>query len=142
MQRYVLDVLGRDHQHVEARSPYVASPCWVTVEAMAAELAGGPPTRAQVESVRRATRTLERRGLAVVRCQHQPHRFRWSEGWRPGVNNPRTAAHLPLSVGSVSNGRDSQHLADLERSIAGALGRRYAGPAEGPQVVVSVAAVK
>lgn len=121
MQRFVLDVLQREHEHLEAPSQYVGSPCWATVEAMAKEWAGGRPTRAQVESIRRAARTLEHRGLAVVRGVHFGKPGRWEPGWKPGTDW-RTAAHLPLSVGEGDSGRHSQHLEDLERQIAAAIG--------------------
>src|SRR5436309_484127 len=58
VQRYVLEALDASSD----ADPFA----WVSARALAAERAGGAPTRAQVESVNRALRTLARRGLAEL----------------------------------------------------------------------------
>lgn len=112
MQRDVLGALDASRD----ADPFA----WVSARALAAKRAGGTPTRAQVESVNRALRTLARRGLAELGFVWTAVPTRHPASASGTVRLATAAGRRPVTPDQVAraNREEAERLEQLRRRLA------------------------
>lgn len=130
VERRILDYLTNDERELGRTAIGIAEEVYGALDRKTARIFGGPElTDAQLGSVRRALRRLEKRGL-IFREQSTFHGYsevRWKSSERPRRRRRRDAPRFDFPSFSFANRQVDRGLGERFAKILGLLGSDHAG---------------